>query len=42
MNLQVFNFESNPSSAIARLDEDERKLLDPKYYLGSVSTKTLV
>ena len=26
---------SNPSSAIARLDEDERKLLDPKQYLGS-------
>ncbi|MBW4480733.1 MAG: hypothetical protein KME54_28820 [Tolypothrix brevis GSE-NOS-MK-07-07A] len=30
---------SNPSSAIARLDEDEKKLLDPKYCLGSASNQ---
>ncbi|MEH2177413.1 BRO-N domain-containing protein [Nostoc sp.] len=30
---------SNPSSAIARLDEDEKKLLDPKQYLGSSSNQ---
>ncbi|MBW4668415.1 MAG: hypothetical protein KME60_13555 [Cyanomargarita calcarea GSE-NOS-MK-12-04C] len=30
---------SNPSSAIARLDEDEKKLLDPKQYLGSASNQ---
>ncbi|OKH14838.1 hypothetical protein NIES592_08145 [Fischerella major NIES-592] len=30
---------SNPSSAIARLDDDEKKLLDPKQYLGSSSNQ---
>ncbi len=30
---------SNPSSAIARLDDDEKKLLDPKQYLGSFSNQ---
>jgi prophage antirepressor-like protein len=30
---------SNPSSAIARLDDDDKKLLDPKQYLGSASNQ---
>lgn len=30
---------SNPSMAIARLDDDEKKLLDPKQYLGSTSNQ---
>lgn len=28
---------SNPSSAIARIDDDDKKLFDPKQYLGSAS-----
>ena len=30
---------SNPSSAIARLDDDEKKRIDPKQYLGSSSNQ---